>query len=110
MIITRVVLQILSQSKNPLAVQTHLRKCFEGIRSVDFVQMSHRHGSLSTPYAGVSQPSTVEIVAILSAEDEKLELLQPVVTTVRSPSLAIGVCDGMCGLLWLCRARLWRSG
>jgi dynein heavy chain len=29
-------MQILSQSKNPLAVQPHLRKCFEAIESLDF--------------------------------------------------------------------------
>lgn len=32
------LLQILSQAKNPLAVQPHLRKCFEAIDKLDFME------------------------------------------------------------------------
>lgn len=32
------LLQILSQAKNPLAVQPHLRKCFEAIDRLDFME------------------------------------------------------------------------
>jgi dynein heavy chain len=47
------LLQILSQSKNPLAVQPHLRKCFEAISSLDFA-------------------SDLTITAMNSAEKEKV--------------------------------------
>lgn len=52
------LLQILSQAKNPLAVQPHLRKCFEAIDSLDF------------------KPD-LEITAMNSVEGEKVNFLQP---------------------------------
>ena len=41
-----VVCQILSQSKNPMAVQSHCHKCFEGIHAVEFVERTVKQ---STP-------------------------------------------------------------
>ncbi|KAJ7513333.1 hypothetical protein O6H91_24G001000 [Diphasiastrum complanatum] len=54
------LLQILSQAKNPLAVQPHLHKCFEAISELDF-------------------KIDMEIVAINSAEGEKV----PFATTMQ---------------------------
>lgn len=47
------LLQILSQAKNPLAVQPHLHKCFEAIDRLDF-------------------QADMEITAMNSAENEKV--------------------------------------
>lgn len=51
------LLQILSQTKNPLAVQPHLRKCFEAIESLDFAD-------------------NLEISAMNSKEKEKVYTLE----------------------------------
>jgi hypothetical protein len=58
------LLQILSQTKNPLAVQPHLRKCFEAIESLDF-------------------SPTLEISAMNSREKEKVPFDKPMHPTVR---------------------------
>jgi dynein heavy chain len=55
------LLQILSQAKNPLAVQPHLHKCFEAISELDF------------------RPD-LEITAMNSDEGEKVS--QPVATSI----------------------------
>lgn len=51
------LLQILSQTKNPLAVQPHLRKCFEAMASLDF-------------------EDDQRIVGMNSVEDEKLPVVE----------------------------------
>lgn len=57
------LLQILSQTRNPQAVQPHLRKCFDNMASVDF---SNERNSKS-------------IIAMTSADGEKVGFSSPVV-------------------------------
>ena len=52
------LLEILAQTKNPQAVQVHLKKCFDNIAKLEF-----------TP-----EPKSVDIVAMISAEGERVEL------------------------------------
>ncbi|TYZ65733.1 hypothetical protein PybrP1_011994 [[Pythium] brassicae (nom. inval.)] len=52
------LLEILAQSKNPQAVQPHLRKCFENLVKLDFGDV----------------PGSVDILAMLSSENERVPL------------------------------------
>jgi dynein heavy chain len=52
------LLEILGQTKNPHAVQVHLKKCFDNINKLEF-----------TP-----EPRSIDIVAMISAEGERVEL------------------------------------
>ena len=52
------LLEILSQIRDPRAVQPHLRKCFENINELEF------------------QPETLEITGMISAEKERIEFIR----------------------------------
>lgn len=52
------LLQILAQSKNIHAVQPHISKCFDGIKTLEFG----------------TEPGSLNIVALLSAEGERIAL------------------------------------
>ena len=59
------LLEILSQTRNPQAVQPHLRKCFDAIAKLDFTKMKNEHGE---------EVFTTDILAMLSPEGERVSL------------------------------------
>ena len=59
------LLEILSQTRNPLAVQPHLRKCFDAIQKLDFG---------TTPSQDGGQTYTNDILGLLSPEGERVPL------------------------------------
>ncbi|TGZ67987.1 hypothetical protein CRM22_004505 [Opisthorchis felineus] len=60
------LLEILAQTRNPLAVQPHLRKCFDAISKLEFAQ---------TPESKPDEPVyTNDILAMLSPEGERVAL------------------------------------
>ncbi|XP_060619679.2 dynein axonemal heavy chain 6 isoform X2 [Anolis sagrei] len=60
------LLEILAQTRNPQAVQPHLRKCFDSISKLDFAYMA--------PAEGEEKVLTNDILAMLSPEGEKVNL------------------------------------
>ncbi|GFS25719.1 dynein heavy chain 6, axonemal [Elysia marginata] len=61
------LLEILAQTRNPLAVQPHLRKCFDAIHKLDFAVMESADPDAPVQY-------TNDILAMISPEGEKVDL------------------------------------
>ncbi|KAH9277041.1 hypothetical protein BASA83_000559 [Batrachochytrium salamandrivorans] len=57
------LLEILSQTKNPQAVQPHLSKCFDSIKSLEFSS---------------NDPKSIDIVAMISPEGERVPFLKTI--------------------------------
>lgn len=62
------LLEILAQTRNPLAVQPHLRKCFDAIAKLDF-GIEEGSGEDGEPVK-----YTTDILAMVSPENEKVSL------------------------------------
>ncbi|XP_061490002.1 dynein axonemal heavy chain 6 isoform X2 [Rhineura floridana] len=60
------LLEILAQTRNPQAVQPHLRKCFDSISKLEFAFMA--------PAEGEEKVLTNDILAMLSPEGERVSL------------------------------------
>jgi dynein heavy chain len=76
------LLEILSQTRDPKAVQPHLRKCFDAMAAADFEE--------GPPLEGTTHPSTT-LVGMNSAEKEKVRFSAPVATAPKS--VEFWMCD-----------------
>jgi len=77
------LLEILGQAKDPLNVQSHLKKCFEGIKRLDMF------------LPGTDGRKNCESVGIFSPDGEYLPFVQPVITEGRPEEWLNKVEEGM---------------
>ncbi|XP_047601385.1 dynein axonemal heavy chain 6 isoform X2 [Lutra lutra] len=68
------LLEILAQTRNPQAVQPHLRKCFDSISKLEFAVMPLTEGKIPGVEGESEKIYTNDILAMLSPEGERVSL------------------------------------